>query len=100
MTETGRRRVVIASLAVAVVLALGGVVAPPDAVAATAVAVDIAVMWGFFAVAAHGFRRFTRSARGQRTIDVIFGIPGGAVLPVYDPLYDSVKLRHVRKSSL
>ena len=43
-------------------------------VAATAVAVDIAVMWGFFAVAAHGFRRFTRSARGQRTIDVIFGI--------------------------
>ncbi|MGV0625243.1 acetolactate synthase large subunit [Mycolicibacter minnesotensis] len=28
-------------------------------------------------------------------IDVIFGIPGGAVLPVYDPLYDSKKLRHV-----
>ena len=28
-------------------------------------------------------------------VDVIFGIPGGAVLPVYDPLYDSVKLRHV-----
>ncbi|MBN9176663.1 MAG: LysE family transporter [Microbacterium sp.] len=43
-------------------------------VAVTAVAVDIAVMWGFFAVAAHGFRRFTRTARGQRTIDVIFGI--------------------------
>ena len=43
-------------------------------VAVTVVAVDIAVMWGFFAVAAHGFRRFTRSARGQRTIDVIFGI--------------------------
>ena len=43
-------------------------------VAVTAVAVDIAVMWGFFAVAAHGFRRFTRTERGQRTIDVIFGI--------------------------
>lgn len=28
-------------------------------------------------------------------VDVIFGIPGGAVLPVYDPLYDSLKLRHV-----
>jgi acetolactate synthase-1/2/3 large subunit len=28
-------------------------------------------------------------------VDVIFGIPGGAVLPVYDPLFDSVKLRHV-----
>jgi len=28
-------------------------------------------------------------------VDVIFGIPGGAVLPVYDPLFDSSKLRHV-----
>jgi acetolactate synthase I/II/III large subunit len=28
-------------------------------------------------------------------VDLIFGIPGGAVLPVYDPLFDSVKLRHV-----
>ena len=28
-------------------------------------------------------------------VEVIFGIPGGAVLPVYDPLFDSVKLRHV-----
>ena len=27
--------------------------------------------------------------------DVVFGIPGGAILPVYDPLYDSVKVRHV-----
>jgi acetolactate synthase-1/2/3 large subunit len=28
-------------------------------------------------------------------VEVIFGIPGGAVLPVYDPLFDSLKLRHV-----
>ncbi|GFG49884.1 acetolactate synthase large subunit [Mycolicibacterium agri] len=28
-------------------------------------------------------------------VDVIFGIPGGAVLPVYDPLFDSKRLRHV-----
>ena len=28
-------------------------------------------------------------------VDVIFGIPGGAVLPVYDPLFDSNQLRHV-----
>ncbi|BBX87509.1 acetolactate synthase large subunit [Mycolicibacterium aubagnense] len=28
-------------------------------------------------------------------VDTIFGIPGGAVLPVYDPLYDSKKVRHV-----
>ncbi|MBM7415038.1 MULTISPECIES: acetolactate synthase large subunit [Nocardiaceae] len=28
-------------------------------------------------------------------VDVVFGIPGGAVLPVYDPLLDSAKVRHV-----
>ncbi len=28
-------------------------------------------------------------------VDTIFGIPGGAVLPLYDPLFDSEKLRHV-----
>jgi acetolactate synthase I/II/III large subunit len=28
-------------------------------------------------------------------VDMIFGIPGGAVLPLYDPLFDSHKLRHV-----
>src|SRR4051794_6102305 len=27
--------------------------------------------------------------------DTVFGIPGGAILPAYDPLYDSVKLRHI-----
>lgn len=42
-------------------------------VGATVVVVDVAVMWGFFALAAHGFRRFTRTERGQRTINVVFG---------------------------
>ncbi|MFN6555078.1 acetolactate synthase large subunit [Mycolicibacterium septicum] len=28
-------------------------------------------------------------------VDIVFGIPGGAVLPVYDPLFDSQKVRHV-----
>ncbi|MEP9416738.1 acetolactate synthase large subunit [Gordonia sp. VNQ95] len=28
-------------------------------------------------------------------VEVVFGIPGGAVLPVYDPLLDSKKVRHV-----
>nr|WP_206071438.1 acetolactate synthase large subunit [Antrihabitans stalactiti] len=28
-------------------------------------------------------------------VDIVFGIPGGAVLPVYDPLFDSHKVRHV-----
>ena len=28
-------------------------------------------------------------------VEVIFGIPGGAILPAYDPLHDSTKLRHI-----
>jgi acetolactate synthase-1/2/3 large subunit len=28
-------------------------------------------------------------------VEIVFGIPGGAVLPVYDPLLDSDKVRHV-----
>ncbi|MBT8225536.1 MAG: acetolactate synthase large subunit [Dactylosporangium sp.] len=28
-------------------------------------------------------------------VDVIFGIPGGTILPAYDPLFDSKKLRHI-----
>jgi len=27
--------------------------------------------------------------------DTVFGIPGGAILPAYDPLFDSVRLRHI-----
>ena len=27
--------------------------------------------------------------------EIAFGIPGGAILPLYDPLFDSVKLRHI-----
>lgn len=28
-------------------------------------------------------------------VDVVFGIPGGAILPAYDPLMDSSKVRHI-----
>ena len=28
-------------------------------------------------------------------VDVLFGIPGGAILPAYDPLMDSAKVRHI-----
>ncbi|MFD0773285.1 acetolactate synthase large subunit [Streptomonospora algeriensis] len=28
-------------------------------------------------------------------VDVVFGIPGGAILPAYDPLYDSANVRHI-----
>jgi len=28
-------------------------------------------------------------------VDIVFGIPGGAVLPLYDPLLDSTKVRHI-----
>src|SRR5256885_16866156 len=28
-------------------------------------------------------------------VDVVFGLPGGAVLPIYDALYDTEGLRHI-----
>ena len=28
-------------------------------------------------------------------VEVVFGIPGGAILPIYDPLMDSTRLRHI-----
>ena len=28
-------------------------------------------------------------------VDVLFGLPGGAILPTYDPLFESTKLRHI-----
>jgi len=28
-------------------------------------------------------------------VEVVFGIPGGAILPAYDPLYDSTTVRHI-----
>jgi acetolactate synthase-1/2/3 large subunit len=28
-------------------------------------------------------------------VDTVFGIPGGAILPAYDPLFDSTKIRHI-----
>ncbi|GAB3449004.1 acetolactate synthase large subunit [Streptomonospora sediminis] len=28
-------------------------------------------------------------------VDVVFGLPGGAILPAYDPLYDSANVRHI-----
>ncbi|MFI0432371.1 MAG: acetolactate synthase large subunit [Candidatus Nanopelagicales bacterium] len=28
-------------------------------------------------------------------VDTVFGIPGGAILPAYDPLMDSAKIRHI-----
>ena len=34
------------------------------------------------------------NALEQAGVDVMFGIPGGAILPAYDPIYDS-KIRHI-----
>ena len=39
----------------------------------TVVAVDILVMWFFFAAAAKPFRRFSRDVRGQRILNSVFG---------------------------
>lgn len=39
----------------------------------TIIVVDVIVMWGFFATAARPFQRITRTARGQRTLNIVFG---------------------------
>ncbi|AZS47270.1 MULTISPECIES: LysE family translocator [Microbacterium] len=39
----------------------------------TVIVVDVIVMWGFFAAAARPFRRLTRTARGQRVLNTVFG---------------------------
>ncbi|PFG40800.1 acetolactate synthase large subunit [Georgenia soli] len=41
-----------------------------------------------------GARNIVRALEEQG-VDTIFGMPGGAILPTYDPLYDSTKLRHI-----
>ncbi|WP_407358274.1 LysE family transporter [Microbacterium sp. LTA6] len=43
------------------------------ALISTVIIVDVIVMWGFFATAARPFRRLTRSPRGQRTLNSVFG---------------------------
>ncbi len=55
---------------------------------------------GANAAAARTAERVTGAASVVRSleemgVDVVFGIPGGAVLPVYDPLLDSTRVRHV-----
>ena len=41
---------------------------------ATVVVVDVIVMWFFFAAAARPFQRYTRTVRGQRTLNAVFGV--------------------------
>ncbi len=43
-------------------------------VAGTVVAIDVLVMWLFFAAAARSFSRFTSGPRGQQTLNRIFGV--------------------------
>ena len=40
---------------------------------ATAVAVDVLIMWFFFAAAAKPFGRFASTVRGQRVLNIVFG---------------------------
>lgn len=39
----------------------------------TVIVVDVVVMWGFFATAARPFRRLSRTVRGQRILNTVFG---------------------------
>jgi acetolactate synthase-1/2/3 large subunit len=41
-----------------------------------------------------GAKSLVRSLE-EAGVETVFGIPGGAILPVYDPLFDSVRIRHI-----
>ncbi len=41
--------------------------------AATIIAIDVVVMWFFFAAAARGLWRLTQRESGQRTLNRVFG---------------------------
>jgi acetolactate synthase I/II/III large subunit len=59
---------------------------PPAPDAGAAPAVEPAPVTGAQALVA---------ALEQLGVDVVFGIPGGAILPAYDPLFDSRHVRHI-----
>ena len=42
----------------------------------------------------NGAKSVVRSLE-EAGVEIVFGIPGGAVLPVYDPLLDSTRVRHI-----
>jgi acetolactate synthase-1/2/3 large subunit len=51
-----------------------------------------------------GSQAMTENVNGAKSLvrsleevgaEVVFGIPGGAILPAYDPLYDSTRVRHI-----
>ena len=41
-----------------------------------------------------GARSIVRSLE-ELGVEVVFGLPGGAILPTYDPIFQSTKLRHI-----
>ncbi len=56
------------------------------------------------ALAHKATQRVTREVTGAQSLilslesvgaDTVFGLPGGAILPAYDPLLDSTKVRHI-----
>lgn len=51
-------------------------------------------MWRRRPVRVTGAQAVVRALE-ELEVAVVFGIPGGAILPVYDPLFDSVRVRHV-----
>jgi acetolactate synthase I/II/III large subunit len=56
----------------------------------------VTAMTGAHMTGAHmtGAQSLVRSLE-ELSADVVFGIPGGAILPAYDPLFDSQRLRHI-----
>src|SRR5699024_6831596 len=69
--------------------AAGGSLAVGDAVERT-----VAARHGLAPETVTGARSVVRSLE-ELGVDTVFGIPGGAILPVYDPVLDSQRVRHV-----
>ena len=67
--------------------------APPPA-RSTAAAAGSGAAPRFDAVPMTGAQSLVRSLE-EIGCEVVFGIPGGTILPVYDPLLDSTRVRHV-----
>src|SRR5688572_3318340 len=67
---------------------------PPGAAAAAAAAPPAAPAERVTDVPTSGAGALVRSLEALG-VDTVFGIPGGAILPAYDPLFDSRKVRHI-----
>ncbi|MCL3860499.1 acetolactate synthase large subunit [Actinotalea sp. K2] len=70
------------------------VVTPADVVRPSGVPGPVATARTVASTPATGAQSIVRSLE-EAGVEIVFGIPGGAILPTYDPLMDSTRLRHI-----